>query len=335
MSIKNTLFPINFSNTTMGDIWKCELYFFRRHCQKLVNNTYKSSDLIAGGNFAKGCELVRKAYFNEGKSEEDAIEIGCKHILESEDTGDSNKSNERLSFTLKKYFERFPLDSLLTPVKLTNGEHAIEYEFAFDLGIPHPEIPNQNLIFKGKLDGLYERNIMGKRVGVYVVDEKTTGGLSRIKGTKTVDIVREEAPYRTDSQLIAYCWASKQLGIVPEGALIRKVPILSKHEDSFEIEIKVNDFMIEQWSTTTFNKIHELVDKYMYYKENGVAQQSFYPSYSHNACNSYARQCTYAQGCMSEHGEAILQSDMKQVMWLSDEKREVSLTEYKQKLGIK
>lgn len=330
----DSLFPINFSNTTMTDIWKCELYFFRKHCQRMVNNTYKSSDLIAGGNFAKACELVRKAYFNEKLSEEDSIDRGCTFLLEAEDTGDSNKSNERLSFTLRKYFERFRLDSLLTPIKLSNGEHAIEYEFNFELPIKHPEIANQNLVFKGKLDGLYERKFLDKRVGVYIVDEKTTGGLARIKGTKIVDIVREESQYLTDSQMIAYSWAAQQLGVKVDGALIRKVPILSNHEDSFELEIKITDFMIQHWSATTLNKIEELVSKYMYYKENKVPQEAFYPAYSSNACNSYSRQCMYIKGCMSEHGEDILASDMKQVVWDSLNKKEISLKEYKNNLQL-
>jgi len=125
MSKLDSLFPINFSNSMMQDVWKCELLFFRKYCQKLVNANSKSSDLIAGGHFASGCEIVRKSYFNCGMSIDDAIAEGYNYILDAEDTGDNVKSNERLALTLQKYFKRFPLDSELTPVRLANGEHAI------------------------------------------------------------------------------------------------------------------------------------------------------------------------------------------------------------------
>lgn len=339
MAKLDSLFPINFSNSMMQDIWKCELLFFRKHCQRLVNNTSKSSDLIAGGHFATGCELIRKAYFNDNLSIDNAIDIGYNYILDAEDTGDNIKSNERMALTLKKYFTRFPLDSELTPVKLANGEHAIEYNFEFDLGIEHPEIPNQNIVFKGKLDGLYEKKFQGNRVACYVVDEKTTGQVSRLKGTKIIDIVKEENIYKTEGQFIGYHWAARQLGVQTTASLIYKVPIATNHEDAFELNIPINDFMIQQWSISTVNKIAELVEKYKYYKENQDVvgfhpQFSFYPSYTGNSCMAYSRPCTYTDGCKNKEGEEILAASMKQVCWDSTTKTEVPLKQFKLLKGV-
>jgi len=335
----DSLFPINFSNSMMQDVWKCELLFFRKYCQKLVNANNKSSDLIAGGHFASGCEIVRKSYFNCGMSIDDAIAEGYNYILDAEDTGDNVKSNERLALTLDKYFRKFTLDSELTPVKLENGEHAIEYTFEFDLGIPHPEIPDQNIVFKGKLDGLYERKFQGNRVKCYVVDEKTTGAVSRLRGTKLIDLVREENIYKTDGQFIGYHWAARQLGVITDASLIYKVPIMTNHEDAFELEIPINDFMIQQWSISTIEKIHELVEKYKHYKSNRTVvdfhpQCAFYPVYTGNSCMAYARPCTYTEGCRSKEGEEILASSMKQVVWDSSKKVEVPLKQYKLERGL-
>lgn len=334
MKTLDSIFPIAFSNTMMSDIWKCELYFFRSHCQKLVSVNKKSSDLLAGGHFAKGCELVRKAYFNENLSIDGSIEKGYNYILDAEDTGDSIKSNERMAVVLEKYFKRFPLDSELTPVKLVNGEHAIEYNFEFDLGIPHPELEGVNLTYKGKLDGLYERRFQGKRTHCYVVDEKTTGQVSRIKGTKLPDLIEEENLYKVDGQFIGYHWAARQLGIQTTGSLIYKVPVLTNHEDAFELNVPITDFMIGHWFTSTVNKIQEITEKYKYFKEKesliGFSPQyAFYPSYTGNSCLAYRRPCAYTEGCKIPEGEEILMSSMKQVVWDSIERKEVSLSDYK------
>jgi len=324
----------------MQDIWKCELYFFRAHCQKLISVNRKSSDLIAGGHFAKGCELVRKSYFNENRAVDESIEIGYNYILDAEDTGDPIKSNERLATTLKKYFERFPLDGQITPVKLVDGTHAIEYNFEFDLGIPHPELEGVNLTYKGKLDGLYERRFQGKRINCYVVDEKTCNQVSRVNGSKFVDITAEEDIYKTDGQFIGYHWAARQLGIETTSSLIYKVPILTKHEDAFELTVPINYFMIFHWYNSTVSKIAELVEKYKYLKLNNttegfVPQFAFHPSYTGNSCLAYKRLCTYAEGCKIPEGDEILGSSMKQVVWDSVSKTEVSLTEYKKLKGYK
>ena len=332
----DSIFPTAFSNSMMSDIWKCEMYFFRSHCQKLVSVNKKSSDLLAGGHFAKGCELVRKAYFNDNLSIDESIELGYNYILDAEDTGDSIKSNERMAVVLEKYFKRFPLDSELTPVKLVNGEHAIEYNFEFDLGIPHPELEGVNLTYKGKLDGLYERRFQDKRTHCYVVDEKTTGQVSRIKGTKLPDLIEEENMYKVEGQFIGYHWAARQLGIMTSGSLIYKVPVLTNHEDAFELTVPINEFMIRQWHHATVSKIEELAEKYKYYKEKQnslgfLPQYAFYPSYTGNSCLAYRRLCAYAEGCKLPEGEEIIASSMKQVVWDSKERKEITLKEYKEK----
>lgn len=334
MTNLSTLFPINFSNSMLASLAVCELKFFRENIQKLSNGE-KSHHLIAGTLFAKGCEIIRKSYFNEGMLEEDAIDEGCYYILLAEDTGDSLKSNERLALTLRKYFQRFPLSSGLKPCKLIDGTFAIEYSFEFDLGIPHPEIPEQNLIFKGKLDGLYEKTLPTLQVKRYVVDEKTASSVHRITGTKIVDIQKEEAAFKTDSQLLIYHWAARKLGIETQASLIRKIPILTKHEDAFELDIPINQFMIDMWWDSTINQINELVEKYKFYKaKGGLPQVAFKPVYKGTNCTVWGSKCKFMDGCLSKDGEAILQSSFQQIVSSSDDPTGVPLEEYKKLRGL-
>lgn len=92
-----TLFPLTISDSSLSDLYLCELLWFRKYCQKLTTSVH-NPDLIAGKAFAKACELTRKAYYNDKVDEEDAISIGYDYILNSEDTYDTKKSLERIAF---------------------------------------------------------------------------------------------------------------------------------------------------------------------------------------------------------------------------------------------
>ena len=334
----DSLFPINFSDSMLSDVWRCELSFFRRHCQRLYSGA-KNPDLIAGGHIAKACEIVRNAYFTDKLSEEEAIELGKEYILKGEDTGDSIKTNDTLAYVLGKYFTKYSLEDSLPPCKLVDGTHAVEYKFEFDLGIPHPEIKNINLKFVGKLDYLCEEYILGK-VKRYVLDEKTTKMIYRVAGSKgAINYAKEKEAYNVSGQFIAYHWAARQLGIETQASLIRRLPILATFEEAFELEIPINNFMIDQWYISTYNKILDLVEKYKIYlshiKDNSKRnpQEVFYPIYK-DGCNSFSRACAYKVGCMSKEGEQILEATFSQRVWSREHEDTISLTDYKRGLDI-
>lgn len=330
MSIE-TLFPINFSHSMLSDIWTCEFSWYNKHVRRFTG-MYRSGDLIAGGHLASACEITRKAFFNEGVDEETAIELGYEHILSAEDTTDALKTNERVAFAFKQYFKRFKMDSSLVPCQLADGTHAIEYKFLFDTGIKHPEL-DQNICFTGKLDGLYRRIAQNHFVSNHVVDEKTTKSVRRITGTKLIDIQAEEEEYLTSGQLIAYHWAARKLGVKTESSLIRRIPILTNWEAAYELEIPVNQFMIDSWEYATFAKIKELVSKYRWLQEHTDKdpREAFYPVYN-SGCTSYRKLCAFSDGCTSKHGDAVLTSKYRQIIF--NEGKELSLKEFKQLRGL-
>jgi len=217
MSKLLTYFPDKFSASMMGELTTCETSFFRHYIQHL-NNNVRNPDLIAGGHIAKACEIVRTEFFNNGLDAASAIELGQDYILSSEDTGDSVKSNENVAFALGKYFMKFPLATSLPPCKLVDGTHAIEYKFDFDLGIPHPDRPDRNITFTGKLDYLCEKVELTKTTR-YALDEKTCKNIFRLSGSKTIDYKKEADQYRTEGQLLAYCLTGEHEVLTKEGWL--------------------------------------------------------------------------------------------------------------------
>lgn len=243
-----TLFPLTISQSVLEDALHCDMFFFRKHIQKLYPE--KNQHLIAGGNMAKAIELVRRAYFKDKLSVEDAVEIGYNHILDAPETGDEIKSNTRLAFLLKKYFERFPIDQSWQPIPLKNGDYAIEYEFEFDLGIPHPDISDRNVTFSGKLDMLAEKRLPGGIRAVGIVDEKTTKSVKRVAGTKFIDMVAEEETYLARGQLAC---------LVPEHEVLTRngwvtLPNLPKGE---EILCWSDGKMFFDTPTAYIEKIHK------------------------------------------------------------------------------
>lgn len=324
-----TLFPLNLSHSMLTDIWKCEMYFFRSHCQKLVGAT-TNPHLIAGNHFAKACEIVRQEYYNNGKSAAEAIMLGTVHIIQAPDTGDSIKSNERLAMCLQRYFNKYPLDGKSKVAQLQDGSHAVEYCFEFDTGIEHPDLPDRTVHYKGKIDAILETTLRDGSIKRSIIDEKTCSSVYRIKGTKLIDLTMEEQAYRADGQLIGYAWSAKQLGLSIQEALIRRVPILKEYEAPFEITIPISDFMLTKWANTTFSKLAEIVEKYKYYKTNldSYPQDSFYPVYNTNACHSYNKACQYIEGCLNDYGEDILATTHKQMVRTSDMIASIPLEEY-------
>lgn len=333
----DTMFPLALSNSSMSASYSCEFKFFRASIQKLRNNS-TNGDLLAGGAFASACELARIDYYNKGLSEEEAVENAVEFILMQPDTGHAIKSNERLALTFRRYAKQFPFSSGFKPCTLEDGSHAIEYTFNIDLGIPHPDLPDRNVMFTGKLDGLYEHVVNGQVLSRYVLDEKTTGRLSRIAGTKVVDLEKETDQFRVSGQMIGYAVAAGLLGIKVDTALIRKVPILTTHEPAFELEIPITKYMKKMWLASVQNTARDMVEKYKYYRDNaGInPQEVFYPTYG-SSCTAWNRPCSFMAGCQSKDGSAMVESMFNQLISVEQEdgsRVNVPLEEYRLQYGV-
>jgi hypothetical protein len=324
MSVQ-TLFPLVLSNTDLSSWSSCQLKWYRERCQSWRKPSF-NNDLAAGGSFAKGLETVRKAYYNDKLSAVEAIDLGYYTVIESlhEEMAKSNastetlKSPERMGLALKEYFRYFPLDNEeVIPAQLEDGTYAIEHKFTVELPILHPEL-GVPLIFKGKLDMLAQS--MGR---IYIEDEKTTKAIK----SNEADLLA------TAGQFIGYAWLAREKGIITVGAKVRKIAIQVKEIKCEEIEIPITDYMINLWYESMLSKVTEMVEKYKSTMEGNNFKSHFVPDFQHG-CTSFFRPCSFQDGCKSKYGENFISSNYQQLVWDSESRKEIPLTEYRTLLGL-
>jgi hypothetical protein len=324
MSVQ-TLFPLVLSNTDLSSWSSCQLKWYRERCQSWRKPSF-NNDLAAGGSFAKGLETVRKAYYNDKLSAVEAIDLGYYTVIESlhEEMAKSNastetlKSPERMGLALKEYFRYFPLDNEeVIPAQLEDGTYAIEHKFTVELPILHPEL-GVPLIFKGKLDMLAQS--MGR---IYIEDEKTTKAIK----SNEADLLA------TAGQFIGYAWLAREKGIITVGAKVRKIAIQIKEIKCEEIEIPITDYMINLWYESMLSKVTEMVEKYKSTMEGNNFKSHFVPDFQHG-CTSFFRPCSFQDGCKSKYGENFISSNYQQLVWDSESRKEIPLTEYRTLLGL-
>lgn len=325
------LFPLQFSSSIFEDT-SCQTRFFRRWCEKLKNQN--NIHLEAGSLFAKGLEIVRDGFFNKNLASEEAIEIGYDFISSSKEINSENKNITNLAFALKRYFKTFPLEGNLKPVELINDSYAIEYPFKLDTGISHPDFPDRNIFFTGKLDFIARETSPYEDDIIYIVDDKTTQSIFRIKGSKEYDLQKEEAMYSTRGQFIGYHYAAHKIGIPTTRTLVRRVPLLKEPEVPFELKLEINQYMLDSWEYSFLSTIEELKDRYLFYKNSKDISRSFRKAFG-EACNSFHTKCPYYVGCLSKEGNEMLELTYQQLVSYpeyGDGTNPISLDEFKIKV---
>jgi len=343
-----TVFPLIISNTDMNLISTCPLKWFRVRAQHLTRPRF-NIDLSAGGEFAKGLEVTRKLYFDEGCSKSDSVEIGKQTIrdglneliakAEQEDLYVSDKqllkSPERMAVALGQYFKKFSLDDgTYIPAKREDGSFAFEHTFTTELPILHPEL-NVPLIFKGKLDLIQK---FGERFSG--VDDKTTSRIQENLGTMLM----------SNGQFLGYAWLARKHGIKLTDFRVRKVSIqVNEIKIPDEYIIPMTDYVIKTWEEAFLHKIKNLVEQYksylayLTYKNTDSRESMFFiPDYG-NGCNAYNKPCQFITSCTNNlEREALLdirsdglgKSDYRQLVYEKESGTSIELTEYRELLGL-
>lgn len=331
----DTLFPLNFSSSSLTILHSCRYKFFRMYVQHLQGEGGKSHHLYAGGLFAKACEITRRAIYDEEMGETEAIALGKDYILKAETIMDGIKTNERVAIVFEKYFDTFS-SSDMVPAPLIDDTHAIEYGFELDTGIGHPTFKDRNILFTGKLDFVGVERVNGNDI-YYVVDDKTTSSVYRLPGTKVPDINKIKNEYICRGQFIGYVYACHKLGIPVTKVKVRKIPIATNYEAPFEFDVECSQFMIDRWERSTFGLIEETVERYKWLiegkgKGDSEFEASAFPPVYNEACYSWGQACPYSVGCTEKEGEEILKVTMGQYLSYPLVEERTSLREYLKKL---
>jgi hypothetical protein len=301
----------------------CEMSFFRKYLQHL--NEEESTDLIAGGAFAAGLEAARKAFFDEGLSEFDAVLIGTsaleEHYGEHIPWATNIKTKERMKAALINYFMEYPLgiDELI-PLKLQDGTHAIEYSFIHELPFEHPDIPGMPIMITGRADML--ASYLGR---IWVSDEKTTGQAFTKNWPKQ---------WEARGQFTTYCWGLKKNKIDVYGALVRGVWI---GKDSFKFQqlpTSRNNFMIAIWEQQMLEKLKNILEKYKRWKDSGKHPLEIFHGAWNDNCFKYFKPCPFQELCRDKNSEQYLESQYTQNIWLPHEQRRIPLADFLADYGI-
>ena len=295
----------------LGAFRSCPQKLYRSYIEHWKPKT-ESVHLIAGGAFAKGIEVARKAYYEQGASEADAIATGLHALLvaygDFETPADSAKSATRMAGALEFYFENYPLDNAsAVPVKFETGKLAIEFSFAEPLDIVHP-ISGDPILYTGRADMIAE--FCG---GNYCVDEKTTSSLGASWGKQ----------WEMRSQFTGYQWAANKAGMNVQGTLVRGVSILKTKYDHLQHVTYRTPYEVDRWLDQTHRDIKRAIAMW----ESGHWDYSL-----DHACAEYGG-CSMVSVCKSNNPETWLPVYFEQRVWDPLARKQLTVEEWEASWG--
>jgi hypothetical protein len=214
-------FPEEIDNTIRSTFVVCPgqmNYGYVRHLHPVGESVH----LHAGGAYADGLEAARRAFFEQGRAPEDAVEIGAQRAWEAygdfQPPDGSNKTRAAVADAIRYAFSKWPLG------RDTYRPHKMEWRFRVSIpGLTHPD--TQGPIY-------------------YVVRPDTYGDIGEVmtvEDDKTATALGAswEKNWHLDSQFTGYWWAGQQLGVLPIGGsnpvLIRGLSFLSQKFDEEEV----------------------------------------------------------------------------------------------------
>lgn len=227
-------FPEVIDSSLIAAFRSCPRKAFLEYLQHWKPRT-QSVHLVAGAAFARGLEVTRKSFYEDGDDPETAVAMGLKALIEAygsfECPPDSPKSCERMAGALEFYFDHYPLGEDNAEIIKVADKYAIEFNFSEPIDVPHPET-GQPLIYTGRFDAMVKYS--GLTLGC---DEKTTSQLGA------------SWPRQWDlrSQFTAYTWGAGKAGIKLDGFLVRGVSILKSKYDTAEAITYRPAWQIDRW----------------------------------------------------------------------------------------
>lgn len=246
-----------------------------------------SHHLHAGACFAKGVEVVRKAYYIEGQSSDDAIAAGVLAAYQAYGMHvpppNSNKTFQAVGRAVADYFFQYPLaEDTVQPYTPSGGKAAVEFNFAIPLPINNPDT-GEPLFYAGRSDmiGVYNG-------AIFVVDEKTTSALGQ----------SWERQWDMAGQFTGYSWAAREHGYPVAGAIVRGVSFLKDCRFGHAmVPSPRTSYQIEFWYAELLKKVKRMVDNYV--------NNSW--EWSHGAACKVYGGCAFQQVCTSQNKEKVLE----------------------------
>lgn len=332
-SMGRPTFPHTIDSTILAAFRSCPQKMFRTYVQHWKPSN-ESVHLVAGGAFAKGLEVARRAFFegvasvptvtypaeNDFKRQvswqdrecqrhdnDFATSCGLQALIASygdfECPAESGKSLERTAGALEFYFERYPLGSDgMLPISLPTGQSGIEFSFANPLSISHP-VTGDPLLYTGRAD-----LICHFADAVWILDDKTTSSLGASWANQ----------WELRSQFTGYCWSARQQGLDPAGCLVRGVSILKTKYDTQQVMTYRTDFEVNRW----YDQVHHDLERMIQCWKSGWWDYAL-----DNACTEYGG-CSLTRICKSPSPEDYLPIYFHQRVWDPLARKELTVQEW-------
>ena len=285
-------FPIAIDSSLMAAFKSCPQKAYRESFQhwKSLN---PSVHLVTGGAYARGLEVARKAFYEQGQSHSDSIALGIGALIEAygnfECPPESGKSLERTAGALEFYFESYPMSTdLAVPITL-GDKRGIEFSFLEPLEIAHP-VTGDPLLYSGRFDMIVDMD--GMRLGE---DDKTTSQLGA------------SWPRQWDlrSQFTAYCWGAARASLPLSGFLVRGVSILKSKYDTLQAITYRPQWIIDRW----YEQLHIDLRRMIKAWEDGQWDYNL-----DHSCIEYGG-CPFKQVCQMRDPEPYLEQAFQKRYW--------------------
>ena len=276
-----SIFPEHISHTQRSMFHRCPQQWFWTYCIGLRDFTMRGIDLRAGSAFAKGLEVTRKSFFNDGHTSEDAIEMGVEAMeadYGDEDFRDHKKARHRVHSAMLGYFRNWPLgQDYLVPAQFGPAGSGVEFRFAVPLPIDHPTT-GQPLLYEGRVDMIARHKDVP---GLWIVDEKTAGQLG----------VQWRRKWRLDAQPTSYVWAAKQAGFEVAGAIIRGISFLKDSHGFEEVLTSRSAHQIDDWYEQLLRDTERMISTFQFATDRRPDR-----ALDKDVCSAYSG-CPYLEAC--------------------------------------
>jgi len=289
-------FPELLDNTAISNWDSCEKkteYFSIHRIIPAGPNIH----LHAGGAFAHGLEVCRRAFYEQGLPKAEAERQGLEAIikfygpLEFPPARTGDKSCDNVIRAYDSYNQRYPLGvDPIKPLITANGKAMVEFTFSIPLEVAHPQTGNP-LLYGGRADMIGEMSH-----ALWVTDEKTASALGE-SWAKQWDL---------DSQFTGYIKAAREFGYPVAGALVRGVGLLKTKITHAEVQVHRDDWQIERWWTELQYKVERMVEAWK--------KRRFSMALTKGSCNAYG-ECSYAMLCKVREPENWIPLHYRRNTW--------------------
>lgn len=253
-----------------------------------------SVHLHAGAAYARGLEVTRKAFYEQGLLAEQARALGLGALLESYGTFecpvDSPKSAARMAGALEFHFDRYPMDQDQgQPLVLPSGKRAIEFGGVEVLDATHPETGDP-LQYSWRMDLAVD--FRGTKLGH---DDKTASQLGA------------SWPRQWDlrSQFTSYVWGAARAGIKLDGFRIRGISILKTKYDTLEAITYRPDWQVDRWYAQLHRDIKRMKQQW---------EEGYFDFNLDHACTEYGG-CMFRGVCTARDPQPILEQMYQRRRW--------------------